>query len=148
MFSNAEKVTPEYIAAIRPGQNNNKVTLQRNPDENAARSHVLLSNTQLPGAQLGTRSSARGNAPNPPSELYSDATTNPEASVAKAGNEVAAYLKASHPAFKSVFNNLYPLILPELPQLASDATEIDQHNGKVKLQHRKEFLTKYGRLRS
>ena len=143
MFSNAEKVTPEYIAARRPGQNNTKVTLQRNPNENAARSHVLLINTQLPGAQLGTRSSARGNAPNP-SELYSDATTDAEAAVAKVVNEVAAYLKAVHPLFKSVFNNLYPLILPELTQLASDATRIDQHNANVKLQHRKEFLTKYG----
>jgi hypothetical protein len=31
-----------------------------------------------------------------------------------------------------------------LKQLASDATRIDQHNANVKLQHRKEFLTKYG----
>ena len=144
MFSNAGKVTPEYIAARRPGQNNSKVTLQRNPDENAARTHVLLINTQLPGAQLGTRSSARGSAPNPPSELYSDATTDPDASVAKAVNEVVAYLKASHPGYKSVFDHLYPLVQPEVPHLANDATQVDIINAKNKLQQRKEFQTKYG----
>ena len=66
MFSNSEKVTSAYVLARRPGPNNTKVILQRNPDGNAARSHVLLINSQLPGAQLGTatRSSARGNAPN------------------------------------------------------------------------------------
>ena len=145
MFSNSEKVTPAYVLARRPGPNNTKVILQRNPDGNAARSHVLLINSQLPGAQLGTgtRSSARGNAPNPV-ELYSDATTDAEAAVAKVVNEVAAYLKAVHPSFKSVFNDLYPLIIPVVPELADNATQADFFNARTKLHKLKDFQTKYG----
>ena len=143
MFSNSEKVTPAYVLARRPGPNNTKVILQRNPDGNAARSHVLLINTQLPGAQLGTRSSARGNAPNP-GELYSDATTDAEAAVAKVVNEVAAYLKAVHPSFKSVFNDLYPLIIPVVPELADNATQTQYFNARTKQYQLKDFQTKYG----
>ena len=143
MFSNSEKVTPAYVLARRPGPNNTKVILQRNPDGNAARSHVLLINSQLPGAQPGTRSSARGNAPDQV-ELYSDATTDAEAAVAKVVNEVAAYLKAVHPSFKSVFKDLYPLIIPVVPELAANATQAECINARTKQHQLKDFQTKYG----
>ena len=130
-------INPHYARKLQPGANHIRVILQRNPDENAAKKHVILKAAQLPTTR-------RGNAGNASTELYSDDATNPGAAMTKVMQEVSEYLIASHPAFKFVLNKLHPLEEPQVMVLAQNADENQRFNAQLSLEKLKAFRAKHG----
>jgi len=106
MFSTA-KINPQYSRGRQPGAHDLRAILQRNPNENAAKKHVILKAEQLPAIV----------------ELYSDDATNPDAAVAKLMEEVSAYLIALYPAFKFVLHKVHPLKEIQAVELAQNDKE-------------------------